>query len=115
MAEEDVDFVLGGHDHVYSRSFVLDGNGNRNSERLDTINDADGVIYLTGNCCPDMQYYTPFEELDKENNADYPRLANGESGSQAYFAETSRSAIRSGIRNTARVTRCLTLPETRSL
>lgn len=85
MAEEDVDFVLGGHDHVYSRSYVLDENGDRNSERLDTIHDADGVIYLTGNCCSDMQYYTPFEKLDKENNADYPRLANGESGSQAYL------------------------------
>ena len=86
MAEEDVDFVLGGHDHVYSRSFVLDGDGNPVSERLDTINDADGVIYLTGNCCSDMQYYTPFDSLDKKNNADYPRLANGESGSQAYLA-----------------------------
>lgn len=86
MAEEDVDFVLGGHDHVYSRSYVLDGGGNPVSERLDTINDADGVIYLTGNCCSDMQYYTPFDSLDKTNNADYPRLANGESGSQAYLA-----------------------------
>lgn len=33
-----------------------------------------------------MQYYTPFESLDKTNNADFPRLANGESGSQAYLA-----------------------------
>ena len=85
MADEGVDFVLGGHDHVYSRSYVLDGNGDRASERLDTINDPEGVIYITGNCCSDMQYYTPFAALDKTNNADYPRLANGETGSAAYL------------------------------
>lgn len=57
MADQDVDFVLGGHDHVYSRSFVLNGDGERVSERLDTINNPQGVIYLTGNCSSDMQYY----------------------------------------------------------
>lgn len=85
MEDFDVDFVLGGHDHVYSRSYVLNGNGERVSERLDTINDPQGTIYLTGNCASDMQYYTPFEKVDKANNADYPLLANGERGSQAYL------------------------------
>lgn len=85
MDEFDVDFVLGGHDHVYSRSYVLK-NGQRNAERLDDFHDPDGVIYLTGNCCSDMQYYTPFEKVDKTNNADYPVLANGQTGSEAYLA-----------------------------
>ena len=85
MDEFDVDFVLGGHDHVYSRSYVLK-DGERNAEKLDTFNNPDGTIYLTGNCCSDMQYYTPFESLDKTNNADYPLLANGESGSEGYLA-----------------------------
>ena len=85
MDEFDVDFVLGGHDHVYSRSYVLNGNGERVSEKLDTINDPQGTIYLTGNCASDMQYYTPFEKVDKANNADYPILANGEKGSAAYL------------------------------
>ena len=84
MDEYNVDFVLGGHDHVYSRSYVLK-DGKRNSERLDTINDADGTIYITGNCSSDMQYYTPFEKVDKTNNVDYPVLANGEMGSDAYL------------------------------
>ena len=85
MAEEDVDFVLGGHDHVYSRSYVLDGDGNPVSTRdTDTISDADGVIYLTGNCCSDMQYYTPGGALDKTNNSDYPVLADGTTGSANY-------------------------------
>lgn len=85
MEDFGVDFVLGGHDHVYSRSFVLNGSGERVSERLDRINDPEGTIYLTGNCASDMQYYTPFAALDKSNNADYPRLANGERGSAAYM------------------------------
>ena len=84
MDDFNVDFVLGGHDHVYSRSYVLK-DGQRNAERLDNFNDPDGTIYITGNCASDMQYYTPFDKLDKENNADYPVLANGETGSQAYL------------------------------
>ena len=81
MDEFDVDFVLGGHDHVYSRSYVLKG-GERNAERLDNYHDPDGTIYLTGNCCSDMQYYTPFASVDKANNADYPVLADGTTGSR---------------------------------
>ena len=75
MDDFDVDFVLGGHDHVYSRSYVLK-DGKRNAERLSSYHDPDGTIYLTGNCASDMQYYTPFEKVDKANNADFPVLAN---------------------------------------
>ncbi len=85
MAEHKVDFVLGGHDHVYSRSYVLDGEGQRASEALDHFHDPQGTIYLTGNCSSDMQYYTPFQSVDKSNNADYPILANGKQGSTAYM------------------------------
>ena len=84
MDQFDVDFVLAGHDHVYSRSYVLK-DGQRNAEALDTYYDPDGTIYLTGNCASDMQYYTPFAALDKTNNEDYPILANGQTGSQAYL------------------------------
>ena len=59
-----MDFVLAGHDHVYSRSYVLK-DGERNAEALDTYYDPDGTIYLTGNCASDMQYYTPFEKLEQ--------------------------------------------------
>lgn len=85
MAEHNVDFVLGGHDHVYSRSYVLDGEGQRASEALDHLHDPEGTIYLTGNCSSDMQYYTPFQEVDKSDNEDYPVLANGKKGSVAYM------------------------------
>ncbi len=33
-----------------------------------------------------MQYYAPFAKVDKANNADYPVLANGQTGSEAYLA-----------------------------
>lgn len=84
MDEFKVDFVLGGHDHVYSRSYVLKG-GLRTAEALDDYTDPDGTIYLTSNCASDMQYNTPYEKLDKYNNVDYPSLANGESGSEAFL------------------------------
>lgn len=41
MDEFGVDFVLGGHDHVYSRSYVLK-DGERNAERLDTFHEPGG-------------------------------------------------------------------------
>src|SRR5699024_10038629 len=59
MAEFDVDFVLGGHVHVYSRRSVLK-DGERNAEALDSFHDPDGTIYLPGNYASHMQYYTPF-------------------------------------------------------
>ena len=90
MDEFDVDFVLAGHDHVYARSYVLK-DGERNAEALDTYYDPDGTIYLTGNCASDVQYYTPFSSLDKNNNEDYPLLANEETGSQAYLAGKNAS------------------------
>lgn len=85
MDEFDVDFVLGGHDHVYSRSYVLK-DGKRNYAGVDDMTDVDGTIYITGNCCSDMQYYTPFEKVDKSNNVDYPVLADGSKGSANYMA-----------------------------
>ena len=103
MDEFDVDFVLGGHDHVYSRSYVLK-NGQRNAERLDDFHDPDGVIYLTGNCCSDMQYYTPFEKVDKTNNADYPVLANDKTGSEALLRKSSnwKSGMEPGVQSKLR-------------
>lgn len=84
MDDFSVDFVLAGHDHVYSRSYVLK-DGLRAEEAKDDYTDPAGTIYITGNCVSDMQYYTPFASVDKANNEDYPKLANGESGSQAYL------------------------------
>ncbi len=85
MDEFDVDFVLAGHDHVYARSYAL-YEQERVSERLDYFHDNEGTIYLTGNCCSDMQYYNVFEKVDKADNEDYPVLANGLTGSQAYLS-----------------------------
>lgn len=79
-----VDLVLAGHDHVYSRSYVLKG-GERTEPALSDFTDPGGTIYITGNCVSDMQYYTPFSSLDKANNEDYPRLQNGEYGSKSYL------------------------------
>ncbi len=85
MDEFDVDFALAGHDHVYARSYAL-YDQQRVSERLDHLHDNEGTIYLTGNCCSDMQYYNIFEKVDKADNEDYPVLANGLTGSQAYLS-----------------------------
>jgi len=84
MDEFDVDLCLAGHDHVYARSAVLK-DGKVTSTSKNKFKNPDGTIYITGNCSSDMQYYTPFEKLDKNNNSDYTTLQNGESGSEAYL------------------------------
>ena len=84
MDKYDVDFVLAGHDHVYARSYVLK-NGQPTTTESTNYTNPDGTIYLTANCSSDMQYCTPFQAVDKSNNEDYPLLANGEYGSQAYL------------------------------
>lgn len=84
MDKYDVDFVLAGHDHVYARSYVLK-NGEPTTTESTNYTNPDGTIYLTANCSSDMQYCTPFQAVDKSNNEDYPLLANGEYGSQAYM------------------------------
>ena len=51
-----------------------------------------------------MQYYTPFEKLDKNNNADFPVLVNGKKGSQAYLKVIHYlMVIKNGIKNIVQV------------
>jgi hypothetical protein len=94
MSDNDVDFVLAGHDHVYARSYPLQGlDGGQVSRPDKTKNSADGhtvtnpgnPIYLTFTTGSGLKYYSVFVDtqfayananpkLYVLNNAAYPYL-----------------------------------------
>lgn len=86
MDEFHVDFVLGGHDHVYARSYVMK-DGKRTSENAASYVDPDGTIYITANTASGIKYYNIFDsaKLYVKDNVSYPLLANGLSGSVEYL------------------------------
>ena len=86
MDEFSVDFVLSGHNALYSRSYVIKG-GMITEDGSDSYTDPDGTIYIDGNCAADASYSEPFDLLKKDNE-DYPLLADGSAGSKGYLSGT---------------------------
>jgi hypothetical protein len=102
MSDENVDFVIAGHDHVYARSYPLQGKDGGlvsvpdKTKGGNTVNNPGNPIYLTFNTASGLKYY--LVSADKtitfsgtvQNNAKYPYLgadANGTStlyGSENY-------------------------------
>lgn len=56
--ELDIDVVLMGHDHVYTRTYVMDGQTPQRTEKVENsaIN-PNGIIYLTANSASGSKYY----------------------------------------------------------
>jgi hypothetical protein len=72
MSEQKVDFVLAGHDHVYARSYPLQGKDNGQVSVPDTtkgghtITNPGNPIYLTFTTGSGLKYYSVF--VDKQFN-----------------------------------------------
>jgi len=93
MTKHGVDFVLSGHDHVYSRSYPLTGKKGGIpsvpdlSQGGNTINKPNGVIYITVTTGSGLKYYDMYNysgNLYVKNNENYPYLVNNQRGSLAY-------------------------------
>jgi hypothetical protein len=93
MTTHKVDFVLSGHDHVYARSFPLQGRKGGTPSVPDTsqggtlINKPNGTIYIAVTTGSGLKYYDLFNSsgnLYVKNNENYPYLVNGQKGSAAY-------------------------------
>ena len=52
-----IDLVLSGHDHHYSRSYVMNGIYTDEYEYYDYITDPNGIIYITANTSSGIKYY----------------------------------------------------------
>jgi 3',5'-cyclic AMP phosphodiesterase CpdA len=103
MSDEGVDFVLAGHDHVYARSYPLQGKKDGQVSVPDTtkggnqINNPGNPIYITLTSSSGQKYYQfPFDkEWPKVNvsvsNADYPYLGEVTGGGTGSTAKGSTS------------------------
>ena len=93
MTKHGIDFVLAGHDHVYSRSYPLNGHKGGipsvpdRTQGGSRINNPNGVIYITVTTGSGLKYYDLYNQsgnLYVKNNENYPYLVNNQRGSQAY-------------------------------
>jgi hypothetical protein len=75
-----VDFVLTGHDHIYTRSHPI-YSGKRVDGKADgSITGAGGTVYFTLNSSTGQKFYQEFV-LGVKNNTDYPYFEDGTKGS----------------------------------
>jgi 3',5'-cyclic AMP phosphodiesterase CpdA len=94
MTKHGVDFVLAGHDHVYARSYPLQGRSGGTPSVPDTtqggasIRNPNGTIYITMTTGSGLKYYDLYNQsgnLYVKDNATYPYLINNQRGSAAYM------------------------------
>ncbi len=97
MDKYDVDFVFAGHDHVYTKSYVLK-DGTITSEDAKNLTNPDGTVYFTGNTASGKEYYDVFSAKAK-NNENYPVLVNGLKGSEAFKNGNLPLGIAEAIQN----------------
>ncbi len=97
MDKYDVDFVFAGHDHVYTKSYVLK-DGVITNENSDNITNPDGTVYFTGNTATGKEYYDIFSAKAK-NNEKYPALVNGLMGSEAFKSGNLPLGIANAVQN----------------
>lgn len=86
LEELDVDVVLSGHDHVYCRTYMMDGAtpitksdkyeyGNGENAAPTAVNDPDGILYITANSGSGSKTYGildeafPFSAVHNQENA----------------------------------------------
>lgn len=70
FSEKGIDLVLMGHDHVYTRSMLMDGltplaeaSFDENGEPIHDFTDPEGVLYITANSASGSKYYEFAETL----------------------------------------------------
>lgn len=65
--KNDIDVVLMGHDHVYTRSYQMEGFKELKNQTLDNegnVVDPEGTLYLTANSASGSKYYNILENED---------------------------------------------------
>ena len=78
--ELDIDVVLMGHDHVYVRSYIMDGLEVSEDEDYEydedgvpvSVTDTDGILYVTANSASGSKYYN----IKTDQNFEYAAVMN---------------------------------------
>lgn len=85
MDKYDVDMVFAGHDHVYTKSFVLNNGEIKSTAGETSITNPEGTVYFTADTASGKEYYDIFSAKAKKNN-NYPLLADGTTGYTNFVA-----------------------------
>jgi hypothetical protein len=115
MSDEKVDFVLAGHDHVYARSYPLQGMDNgkvsvpdKSNGTSQTYTNPGKPIYLTFNTASGLKYYLvsvdktiTFNSSGLANNAKYPYLGADASGNSTKYGSVEYAAGNLPVSNVA--------------
>ncbi len=78
--ELDIDVVLMGHDHVYCRTYMMDGetpmtdSSIYDDENYSSITNPEGILYVTANSASGSKYYA----LQTDKNFEYASVLNQE-------------------------------------
>lgn len=97
--ELDIDVVLMGHDHVYTRSFIMDGfnpivETNSDGTPLKSVLDPEGVLYVTANSATGSKYYAiknqTFEFAAVKTQENVPNISNIEVTKESVNISTYR-------------------------
>lgn len=101
FTELGIDLVLNGHDHVYTRSYLMDGTSIVETEQAPASGDVlvaeEGqVLYITANTASNSKFYSLIENYDVsysaiKNQENVPNLTNIEVTEDAIVISTYRS------------------------
>ncbi|WMJ87126.1 S-layer homology domain-containing protein [Anaerocolumna sp. MB42-C2] len=94
-----IDVVLMGHDHVYVRSYMMDGltpevERNADNSPLASVTDPDGILYVTANSASGSKFYTiqnqvfPYSAVQSQENV--PNISNIEISPTSFKITTYR-------------------------
>ena len=94
--ELDVDVVLMGHDHVYTRSYMMDGLTPIVTEQVESsVTNPEGILYVTVNSASGSKFYkiksSEFEYAAVKNQENIPNISNIEVTGTSFKITTYRS------------------------
>lgn len=92
----DIDVVLMGHDHVYVRSYMMDGLEPQVTDTVEnSVTDPDGILYVTANSASGSKYYniqnTVFPYAAVQSQEYTPNISNVEVTENSFKITTYRT------------------------
>ncbi|MDI9242924.1 choice-of-anchor I family protein [Fusibacillus kribbianus] len=100
--ELDVDVVLMGHDHVYVRSYMMDGLTAEVTDTVEsTVTDPDGILYVTVNSASGSKFYNikseTFDYAAVQSQEKIPNISNVEVTENSFKITTYRTSDMSEV------------------
>ena len=94
--ELGVDVVLMGHDHVYARTYMMDGFTPKVTEKVEnSVTNPDGILYITANSASGSKFYgiknETFEYAAVQSQERVPNISNVEVTENSFKITTYRT------------------------